>query len=197
MKRSETTKKPIEILTNDELRSLMGVCNRSTPTGLRDCALIATLADTAGRLSEVLDLIDQNIDFNTGVVLLLGKGAKYRRVQIGKETLDLLKSWMLYRNKIATTNLLFPTISKGRAVHMSQQHIRQMLTRRAQKAGIEKRIHPHGFRHTRAVQWHRNGVPLKIIQKALGHSFLSTTDRYIDHIDAAEVCEAISMVRAY
>jgi integrase len=69
--------------------------------------------------------------------------------------------------------------------------VRDMLKRHAEKAGIGKRVHPHGFRHTHAAELAREGVPLHVIRRQLGHSDLAVTARYIDHLAPEEVVAAI------
>jgi integrase len=66
-----------------------------------------------------------------------------------------------------------------------------MLPRLAKRAGIEKRVHPHGLRHTHSAELMLEGVPVPIIQRALGHTSLATTDRYLRHIAPKDVVEAM------
>jgi integrase len=63
--------------------------------------------------------------------------------------------------------------------------------RLAAKAGIEKRVHPHGLRHTHAAELAREGVPMNVIQAQLGHSSLATTSRYLAHVAPQHVVEAM------
>lgn len=66
-----------------------------------------------------------------------------------------------------------------------------LLPRLAKKAGIEKRVHPHGFRHSGAVRLLRSGADVAVISKALGHSNIATTDRYINHLHPQMVVDAM------
>ena len=83
---------------------------------------------------------------------------------------------------------LFCTLD-GRPVQAS--YVRTLLHRLARKAGIEKRVHPHGLRHTHAAELAAEGVPLNIIQAQLGHSNAATTSRYLDHIAPRQVVETM------
>jgi integrase len=83
---------------------------------------------------------------------------------------------------------LICTLSGG-AVHPT--YVRVLLRRLASKAGIEKRVHPHGLRHTHAAELAAEGIPVNVIQKQLGHSSLAVTSRYLDHIAPAEVVNLI------
>ena len=68
---------------------------------------------------------------------------------------------------------------------VSDDYVRMLLRRLAAKAGIEKRVHPHGFRHSFAVELEAEGVPVTVISKLLGHSSIAVTSRYLDHLSNA------------
>jgi site-specific recombinase XerD len=74
---------------------------------------------------------------------------------------------------------------------MSPSQVRTALPRLARRAGISKRVHPHGLRHTHAYELMMEGVPMAIIQRQLGHLSLATTNTYLAHIAPKEVIEAI------
>ena len=74
---------------------------------------------------------------------------------------------------------------------MKGSYVRTLLPRLADKAGIEKRVHPHGLRHTHAFELMMEGVPVPIIQQQLGHASLATTDRYLRHIAPRDVVMAM------
>ncbi len=74
---------------------------------------------------------------------------------------------------------------------MKAPYLRVLLPRLAAKAGIEKRVHPHGFRHAHAAELMREGIPLNVIQQQLGHSSVATTSRYLAHIAPQEVIDAM------
>lgn len=69
--------------------------------------------------------------------------------------------------------------------------MRTLLPRLAARAGVTKRVHPHGLRHTLAFELMMEGVPVPIIQRQLGHASLATTQRYLDHIAPKDVIEAM------
>ena len=74
---------------------------------------------------------------------------------------------------------------------VSSSYIRRLLNRLGEQAGIAKRVHPHGLRHTHAAQLRAEGVDIGIISKQLGHRSIATTARYLDHIAPWAVVEAI------
>ena len=90
---------------------------------------------------------------------------------------------------------MFGTITNGNGSKIGSRindaYIRNLLPRLAKKAGIEKRVHAHGLRHSHAFELANEGVPIHIIQKQLGHSNLSVTNRYIDHLNPTEVADAM------
>jgi site-specific recombinase XerD len=75
---------------------------------------------------------------------------------------------------------------------MSKSMVREMLVRNARRAGIEKRVHPHGLRHTMAYELLMEGIPIPIIQRQLGHASLQTTDTYLSHIAPRQVLEVMA-----
>ncbi len=74
---------------------------------------------------------------------------------------------------------------------MASAYGRVLCTRLARRAGIDKRVHPHGLRHTRAAELAFEGVPMNVVQAQLGHSSLATTSRYLAHIAPAELVKAM------
>src|SRR6185437_15607237 len=79
---------------------------------------------------------------------------------------------------------LFCTLAGGR---MNDRYVRNMLGRMAERAGIDKRVHPHGFRHTFAAELVQEGELVTTVRDALGHASLAVTDRYLRRIGAGEV----------
>jgi site-specific recombinase XerD len=75
---------------------------------------------------------------------------------------------------------------------MSPPQVRTMMHRLAERAGIVKRVHPHGLRHTHAYELMMEGVAMPIIQRQLGHASLATTDRYLAHIAPKDVIETMA-----
>jgi integrase len=74
---------------------------------------------------------------------------------------------------------------------MTDSYVRVLLKRLAERAGIDKRVHAHGLRHTHAAQLRAEGVDIGIISKQLGHASISTTARYLDHLAPRAVIEAM------
>jgi site-specific recombinase XerD len=182
---------PPEVLTEDEVKSLIRACSNRAPTGIRNRALITVLYRVGLRLSEALALKPKDIDPNAGTVTVLhGKGDKRRVVGLDPGSMAILLRWVDKRHEYGLTgrSTLFSTL-QGRPLHSS--YARTLLHRLGAKAGIEKRVHPHGLRHSMSYDLMMEGVPVPIIQQQLGHTSLATTQRYLDHIAPKELVETM------
>lgn len=181
-------KLPGEVLTPDEISALLRQCSRKAPTGIRDRALITIMYRAGLRVSEALALKPSDVDMRRGAVRVRhGKGDRSRTVGIGDGALAVLQLWLDARKRAGIANggrALFCTL-KG--TPMSDQQVRNMLKRRARNAGIERRVHPHALRHSYAFELSARGTPVNLIQQALGHAWLQTTDIYLRHIAPADV----------
>ncbi len=182
---------PAEVLTGDEVRRLIGALSDSSSLGLRNRAMITVLYRSGLRHSEALALMPKDVDLVVGSITVLhGKGDKRRVVGIDAGAAPILKAWNTRRNHLGfgQAEPLFCTM---RGTLMSSSYLRSLLPRLAKEAGISKRVHPHGLRHTHAYELAMERVEMPIIQRQLGHTSLATTDRYLNHIAPQQVIEAI------
>lgn len=188
---------PAEVLTPGEIAALLEALPDGG-SGIRSRALIVLLWRVGLRAAEALALRVQDVDLEVGSVTVLhGKGAKRRVVGIDGPTRDYLREWLAERDRIGITPgaALFCTISNDRGGlgrPLGASSLREMLKLYARKAGIEKRVHPHGLRHTCAAEMHREGVPMLLIQQQLGHNDLAMTAHYVNHLEPGELLEAIA-----
>ena len=122
--------------------------------------------------------------------MLHGKGDRRRTVGLDPGAMAIIDRWVDRRKTLSPPRRapLFCTLD-GKPLHPS--YVRTLLPRLAAKAGIDKRVHPHGLRHTLAFELMMEGLPVPIIQKQLGHANLATTQRYLDHIAPTDVIEAM------
>lgn len=184
---------PPEVLSRDEVMALIEAC-ANTPAGARNRALIALLYRTGLRITEALSLEPKDLDFDGGAVRVLrGKGGRSRTVGIDpgaaavvSEWLAIREAWVVEGRSRATT-----VFCQRDGRRLESSYIRVLVPRLARAAGIEKRVHPHGLRHTHAAELRLEGVDIGIISKQLGHRCISTTARYLDHIMPKAVVEAI------
>lgn len=181
---------PAEPLTPEEVYALLGACGRGS-AGRRNQAMIMVMWRAGLRCSEVLALYPKDVDLERGrIAVLHGKGDKSRVVALDPAACATVERWVQERTKlgISPRRTLFCVISKptiGEPVH--DAYVRELLRHLAVKAGIEKRVHPHGLRHTYASYLMDRGVPVHYIRRALGHSSIAVTERYCDHLNPAEV----------
>jgi site-specific recombinase XerD len=182
---------PAEILTTDEVRALLGQCSQTSSLGIRDRALITMLYRSGLRCAEALALHLKDVDRRvSSVTVLHGKGDRRRTVGIDPGALRIVGSWIERRRELElpADAPLFCTL-RGTPIPSSQ--VRQLLPRLARQAGIAKRVHPHGLRHTHAYELMMEGVAMAIIQRQLGHLSLATTNTYLAHIAPKELIDTI------
>lgn len=188
-------KYPAEVLSRQEVCDLMAACSRRGPTGLRNRALIVVMWRAGLRVAEALALYPKDVDLEAGTIAILhGKGDRRRVVGLDPQAGAVVDAWLKRRRElgIGRTAPLFCVISVGsRGRPLRSAYVREALKLLARKAGIDKRVHPHGLRHTHAAELALEGVPLHVIRRQLGHANLATTERYIDHLRPADVISAI------
>ena len=190
------TKLPIETLSREEFRKLLKACNRAYPSGLRDRALLAIFYGAGLRIAEALALRPRDVDVNECVVKVTsGKGDKRRTCAIEDGMCAIVREWVTYRSEklgLNGTKPLFCQISAGKVGQaMSQAAVRGMLVRRTKRAGLDRRVHAHGLRHSHAANMAAEGLPLNLIQLQLGHANAATTSRYLAHVNPRDLIAAV------
>jgi integrase/recombinase XerD len=184
-----STVREIDILGRGEVDALIQACGRRSASGIRDAALLGIMAGAGLRCAEALALKVKDVDLISGKITVhRGKGCKRRVAVCEHGRLDLLRRWLTKRKALGINgnSPIFTTISDpapGRPLDSSG--VRKMFKRRAMKAGLEQRVHPHGLRHSHAVELLRAGVPVGSIKAQLGHARVSTTSIYLDRLDPA------------
>jgi site-specific recombinase XerD len=175
--------KPMEYMTVDVLKILLKQPNTSTINGRRDLTLLATLYDTGARVSELINLKVRDVKFNdfTTTVKLFGKGSKIRVVPIIGNTAELLKIYIKehnlatkYDNYLFVSNLKKPLTEPG--IKYIIEKYRKLATK--ESSLIPQNIHPHMFRHSKAMHLLESGVNYVYIRDFLGHSDIKTTEIY-------------------
>lgn len=144
---------------------------------LRDTAVMETLFATGARVSEVCSLRECDIDLNEGIIKIYGKGSKERLIQIGnRDVLNILNKYSAaFQSKIAQSGFFFVNKFGNR---LSEQSVRAIINKYAEKSGAMVHITPHMFRHTFATLLLEEDVDIRYIQKFLGHSSIVTTQIY-------------------
>ena len=182
---------PIEVLTPQEVFRLIRACSNRAPTGIRNRALIVTLYRSGLRLSEALGLFPKDLDRDAGTLRILhGKGDVARTVGLDPTGFAVIEKWLEVRRQRRLTGRS-PVFCTLEGNPMQGPYVRALLRRLAIKAGIEKRVHAHGLRHTHAAELAREGYPMNLIQAQLGHKSLATTSRYLDHIAPVQLIDSM------
>lgn len=190
---NQTTRRlPPEILTADEVRRLMNAARQGGFYAARHKALIAVMYRAGLRVSEALALHPKDVDAAQGTVAVLrGKGGTWRVVGIDAHALSVVGEWVRARGLARGLGGAHPLFCTARGTAMSDASVRRMLAALGRSAGIDKRVHAHGLRHTFAAELRRESVDIGVISRQLGHKNLATTVRYLDHIAPVAVIEAI------
>jgi site-specific recombinase XerD len=176
---------PPEPLKPREVLALIDACSPS-PAGVRDRALIVVLWRGGLRISKALALYPKDVDVDEGELHVLhGKGDRDRVVCIDRVACRMLEEWLDRRRGLglgrAPVFCVVARPSMGRPLHAV--YVRNRLKELAVRAGIEKRVHPHGLRHTHAFELAGERVDLRVIQEQLGHTQLATTALYVNHLN--------------
>lgn len=185
---------PADVLTDDELDAILDTCSTRAPTGIRDRAMLKMLSMSGLRVNEIVSVLPHGLDFSRHSIRL-GKTKSGQAQTRGwhPSADDSLLRWVDTRKAlgIPTRAPLFCTL-KGTPV--STQQVRNMVKRRAARAGVTKRAHPHMLRHTFADRLRRGGVDLLLIRDLLGHSSIAVTEKYLHRLGNYEAVEALQAV---
>lgn len=184
---------PPEVMTPGEVGAIIGACSARSVTGIRNRALLTLLYRSGLRISEALALKPSDVNLDAHAIRVLhGKGDKATTRGFHPSATDALARWADTRRRAGMRGgPLFCTLD-GRPMHA--QYVRALLGRLAAAAGIDKRVHPHGLRHTFAVELERAGTPVTVISKLLGHSSVAVTSRYLDHLTNHQAVTALETV---
>lgn len=168
-----------DTVSREEMNRILSGPDNSTPSGLRDRAMLELLYATGLRVSELISLSMNSINWQVGFLAVMGKGGKERVVPVGRTAYDAVRRYVdearpkFVRSK--TTEVLFLN-RFGRA--FTRQGLWKIIVGYAQKAGLQKNVHPHTFRHSFASHLLEGGADLRAVQVMLGHSDISTTQIY-------------------
>jgi len=179
-----------EPLDTDEVTALVEACeSASSVRGARDRAFVRVLHGCGLRCNEALGLEVKDLDFERGAVRVLhAKGGKSRLSGgLVNGTATAVRAHLMTAG--ITSGLVFRTGKGGR---IDTSHYRRLFPVLAKRAGIQKRVHPHGLRHSHASTLADKGVPVHQIQRQLGHVSLQVTQRYIDHLNPQAVIDGVN-----
>ncbi|MGH7847525.1 MAG: site-specific tyrosine recombinase/integron integrase [Candidatus Binatia bacterium] len=167
-------------LSVDDAFRLLGVNQGTSHLERRDRAVLEVLYSTGTRVSELVSLNWGEIDFNLGIIRVVGKGSKERVVPIGETALQELREYGLEQRKKWQRKLKGeePVFLNARGARITTRSVARIVEKHLKAAGIAVKMGPHGLRHSFATHLLNGGADLRLIQELLGHSSLSTTQRY-------------------
>jgi integrase len=172
-------------LSRDEAKALLAACPGTT-AGIRDKALLVTLYRGGCRIAATLRIRPSDIDWDRkSIVIHSDKGGKGRTVVLDDGAMDALRAWAERRRSLGVNGhhpFFCATDGQARGNGLAPAHYRRVIKRLAKKAGIEKRVHLHGLRHTAASELLEEGFDLATIAAQLGHAHTSTTSRYLHRL---------------
>ena len=165
-------------------------CCGDGPHGDRARGLIVVLWRAGLRLQEALDLTELDLDARRGSVLVRrGKGGRRREIGMDDWGFEQLEPWLHARQEMPVGPLLCVIDGRTRGRAWGSSAAREALRRRAARAGVHRRFAPHQLRHAHALL--REGVPLNVIQRQLGHRNLGVTSIYLQGIDPDEIIDTV------
>lgn len=174
-------KKLITPLSMDQVRKLLAGLNQKYFPYHTVWTVMVLLLDTGLRVSEVINLRMDRIDFQAGVLRVMGKGGREREVPFGATSKQALWNYMARRGEVPDQNILFVNRFGGKLCRIWVQQAMRFLGRRVGIQGV--RVSPHTLRHTFAINYIRNGGDAFSLQRILGHSSLDMVKLYVSLAD--------------
>jgi site-specific recombinase XerD len=187
LKKVKTAKAPTELvghMSEAAVGAILSQPDISTRKGLRDMFIMMLLYQTGARIQELLNIRLRDINFgNAPTVTLHGKGGKVRPVPLREKAVDHLRQYLVVFHPDESRHserYLIYVIRNGSINRMTEDNVRRMVHRYGITAQnicheVPENVHPHLFRHSRAMHLYQNGVDLTLVSQWLGHSKLETT----------------------
>lgn len=181
-----------QVLSVEEIDSMIAAIDPDSREALRDHALIETLYGCGLRVSEVINLEISRLNLDRGYLSVVGKGSKERIVPFGEITADVLRLWLdeRSRGKIRPGEENYVFLAPRTGARITRMRVFDIVKRLAASAGIRRDVSPHTLRHSFASHLLEGGANLRAIQQMLGHESISTTQIYL-HIDRTRLREEI------
>ena len=176
----------VKYFEEDALKTILCQPNTATKKGIRDLFYMILMYDTAARNQEILDLkvSDIHISAKESHVVITGKGSRTRIVPLMEKTAEHFNNYLrVFHDGEVSNNLLFYVSQKGHRQAMSPDAVGKFMKKygkaaRGQNSNAPEDLHPHMFRHSRAMHLYRGGMPLPLLSEWLGHAQLETTMIY-------------------
>ncbi len=175
-------KKLPKTLTKEEVSVLFQVIDQTKPLGVRNAILLRLLFETGLRVSELINISIQDLDFAQLQIKITGKGNRERLIFLSEELANEIKTYLAYtrpvlqnKAKIIETKRIFINYKGG---ELTARGVRKILNTLVDKAGETFNVHPHLLRHTFATIMLENGADIRTVQELLGHKNVKTTEIY-------------------
>lgn len=179
-------------LTIDEMFALLNMPDENKLAGIRDKAILETLYSSGLRVSELVEMNEDDLDLNLGIIKVMGKGRKERIVPIGSKAIEALNNYLNSRKRMSkyplSSSLNPPLLLNQRGGRLTTRSVARIINRYIEQCGLLKNISPHSLRHTFATHMLDAGADLRAIQELLGHVSLSTTQKYT-HVSISKLME--------
>ena len=173
-----------DTLSYDEIVTILDTIDLSTPAGARNRAMLEVLYSSGLRVSELTNLLLNNLYFDIGFIRVLGKGSKERLVPIGTDARKYLKidiDLIRCHLPIKKGNDKYVFLNQ-RGTRISRVSVFNIIKQAAGQAGIKKNVSTHTLRHSFATHLIEGGADLRSVQEMMGHESITTTEIY-NHID--------------
>jgi integrase/recombinase XerC len=178
---SPKQEKPLpSFLSVDDAFQLLGAIKPKTGLDVRDLAVLEVFYSTGIRVSELVGLNWADVDFQLGIIRVVGKGSKERIVPIGEIAMDALRDYGQEQRKRWQMTCKGETavFLNNRGERITTRSVARIVEKHLKQAGIPVKMGPHGLRHSFATHLLNSGADLRVIQELLGHASLSTTQKY-------------------
>lgn len=164
-----------KVLTSDQLEALLVSTDLEAPQWRtsRDTAVVELLYGSGLRVSELCGMDINSVNVKAQAIVVMGKGAKERRVPMSEPSLDALTIWIKFRHEVVTSEGEPALFLNTRGRRLAPRDVRRIIDSRS-----ESPTHPHALRHTFATHLLDNGADLRAVQELLGHRDVATTQRY-------------------
>lgn len=181
-----------DVLSVEEIEQIINSIPLDTPKGIRDRAMLELLYSCGLRVSELTALRLSDLFFGEGYIRVLGKGSKQRLVPIGNVARERVMMYMDCREskKAKDKDILFLN-NRGKA--LTRVMIFTIIREAVERAGIDKTVSPHTFRHSFATHLLAGGASIRQVQEMLGHESIETTEIYT-HLDTSRLRETVEKI---
>ena len=177
----KSTRKLPKLLDVDQTFQLLEI-KENDVLAIRDKAIIELIYSSGLRLTEVISLNIDDIDFIDRVLTVIGKGKKARNLPIGKFAIQAIDDWLKSRQQLVKNNKERALFISNRGSRISPRSVQERIKRWAVKQGLSGNVHPHMLRHSFASHILESSGDLRAVQELLGHADISTTQVYT-HLD--------------